>query len=68
MYTLSKDQHKAHKARLDQTLDWSQPVAPGRDELAQRKDGTFISRSASPLVDSEVVVAGFLRNGNSRLS
>lgn len=68
MYKISESQHAAHKAHLDKTLDWSKPVAPSRDELVQRKDGNFISRSASPLVDSEVVVAGFLRDGNSRLS
>lgn len=68
MYSLPENQHKAHKAQVDKKLDWSKPVAPSRDDLVQRKDGTFISRSASPLIDSEVVVAGFLRDGNSRLS
>jgi len=68
MYKISESQHAAHKAHLDKTLDWSKPVAPSRDELIERKDSTLISRSASPLVDSEVVVAGFLRDSNSRIN
>lgn len=64
MYSLPEDQHKAHKAKVDQKIDWSKPAAPPRDALVQRKDGTLISKTASPLIDSEVVVAGFLNQFN----